>query len=1028
MPTTKQYTLGLDLGGSGGRCLFLDLESGAVLRTARAWSAKASPGGAADLDLERVWSLLGEAIREGLGLLSAKPEDVIGVAAASMRFGSVILDEADRVLLAAPNHDARGVAAALQLAGEHGEALEASGGHWPAPVGLLPRLLSMPAETRARARCAFSVNDWVALRLCGERATDPTQASGTLLLDLAQGSWSSSWIDRLGLNPAIFPSIQAPGQRLGTLRADAAEALGLSVGTPVSMGGGDTQLGLVGLGSLAEGDAAAICGTTLPVQVVVEGPPPSRPGLWVEPHAVPGRFVVESNAGPVGDAIDWLGHLLAPNAPGGGAWLLAQAGAGTPGAGGMLSTFGTQVMDARAMRLPNGDLTLSHLGEPDPAKAGQNLARAVTEGIAFSLRANLEQVTASPASLRLGGRMSESETLARTVAAVCGTPVERGTTGEATALGAALCAAVGAGVYTDLHEAASATEQRERFEPDPNERELLSPLYERWCELQELRRPATDVTQALAIQGMLRGAATAGVAEGAPGNLRILVTADMDADALSAFEQLGDVEYASYRDAKRLLTGPTLVEALQGFDVFVTEIDLVDAGSLLELPDLRVVASCRGDAVNVDVEACSLLGVPVLNAPGRNADAVADLTLAFLLALARKLPEANAFLREPGMEPGDMGAMGRAYGQLRGQELWRRRVGLVGFGAVGRKVAERLLPFGSEVCVYDPWQEREALIRAGVTPVSLETLLEESDFVSLHAAVTEESTGLIGADAFARMKNTAALVNTARAALVDEDALVSALQGGEIAGAALDVFSVEPPGSDHPLLAEASVLATPHLGGNTQQIGAHQGRIVSQDLARLIRGEPTRCALNPDVAAGLDWSEARVLPDAATCAELRDRPPPAVTDLQKKKETAPRKKSPTLAPPAPAAVAVDIDPVRRDEMEARLARFVEAFAHDPAAAAAAADQAVTLHFVLEDVGLEFCLGLRGNASGALGPPSEEAEVVLRLESAVLDRMFGGESRAMDEAMAGNLSFSGDAGKAMTLQQLEADLIRLYSSA
>ena len=594
----------------------------------------------------------------------------------------------------------------------------------------------------------------------------------------------------------------------------------------------------------------------------------------------------------------------------------------------------------------------------------------------------------------------------------------------------------------------------ESIEPDPHDHEVLAPIYARWCELQELRKPSSEVTQSLAIQGMLRGAQAGGGQAAAAPDLRILVTADMDAESLRAFEALGEVEYKSYRDAKRLLTGPTLVEALQGFDVFVTEIDLVDAGSLLELPDLRVVASCRGDAVNVDVGACTQLGVPVLNAPGRNADAVADLTLAFLLALARKLPEANAFLREPGMEAGDMGAMGRAYGQLRGQELWRRTVGLIGFGAVGRKVAERLLPFGAEVIVHDPWQEREALVRERVRPVALDELVRTSDFISLHAAVTEESTGLMGAEAFAAMKAGAALVNTARAALVDEEALEAALTSGHLSGAALDVFSVEPPGSDHPLLAAPGVIATPHLGGNSFQIGAHQGRIVSEDLARLLRGDATRCALNPEVAAQLDWQTARIRPNEATCAALRERPAPTVTDLQKKKDAAPKRKpaskvdrveeaapqpdlpaldlpnsdSPDSDSPDSAPEQVAVDPVRRAEFGARLARFVAAFAEDSAAAKAAVGQQVTLHFVLEDVGLEFALGLRGEASGALGPPVEEAEVMLRMKSEVLDRMFGGESRAMDEAMSGHLSFSGDAGKAMTLQQLEEDLIRLYTGA
>jgi autoinducer 2 (AI-2) kinase len=363
----------------------------------------------------------------------------------------------------------------------------------------------------------------------------------------------------------------------------------------------------------------------------------------------------------------------------------------------------------------------------------------------------------------------------------------------------------------------------------------------------------------------------------------MLVAADLDAEALAAFHALGDVTYASYRQVGRLLAGEKLVEALRGYAVFVTEIDLVDAKSLLELPELRVVAACRGDAVNVDAEAAAKLGVPVLHAPGRNADAVADLTVSFLLALARKLPEAITFLRDPAMKAGDLAAMGRAYATLRGRELWRKTVGLVGLGSVGRKVAERLLPFGAELVVFDPWLGAERVLAAGAEPVSLEELLERSDFVSLHAAVTDASRGLIGAAELARMKKGACLVNTARAALVDETALAEALAAGHLAGAALDVFGVEPPGADHPLLVAPGVIATPHVGGNTAEIGAHQGRIVGDDLARLLRGEAPRHLVRREALVGFSWAAPRREPDAEARAWLLARPAPSITDLQRDK-------------------------------------------------------------------------------------------------------------------------------------------------
>jgi autoinducer 2 (AI-2) kinase len=1030
-----RFLMGFDIGGGSGRCALVDVAGGPGLVAARPWSGTGSGGPGNEFDLERMFAALAEAAREVVGRAGPGCQ-VLGIAVAGMRFGSVVEASDGAPILATTNRDARAVGEAFGMAAEAGDDWQRRSGHWPAPILTSARLrwlrVNQPEQLRLAAH-VLSPDAWLAGRLCGERALDRSQAGVTGLFDLAAESWSAEALAALELPAGILPPVVDAGTPLGKLDAAAAEALGLPAGTPVAVGGADTQCALLGMGALAVGSTGAVCGTTLPLQrVVSEARGDAAGALWLEPHVLPHHFVLESNAGPTGECLDWLGAALYPDAPNPALRLLAEASLAEPGAGGMLSTLGAQVMNARQLALPVGDLTLSHL-LGSAAEARPRMARAVVEGLAFAVRANLEQLeAAAPASvgtpLRLGGGMSRSGTWTSLLAEALGEPVEVASFSESTVLGAALCAGVGAGVYGSLAEAAEAQVQVATVVPEPAAVERYAGIYPRWREIGALRQESQAAVQGHAIQALISGASGAGSAARAAARPRILVTADLDPQALEQLGEIGEVESASYREVGRLLTGPPLVEALQGFSVFVTEIDLVDSRSLLELPELQVVATCRGDAVNVDVAACTTLGVPVLHTPGRNADAVADLTLAFLLALARKLPEATAFLRDPQVEAGDMGSMGRAFGTLRGQELWRKTVGLVGLGAVGRQVAARLRPFGVRVLSFDPWIDAEAAALAGVELVELDPLLAASDFVSLHAAVTDASRGLMGASAFAAMKPGAFLVNTARAALVDEDALLAALEDGSLAGAALDVFNVEPPGADHPLLRSGRVIATPHVGGNTFEIGAHQGRIVSDDLARLFAGETPHHLLNREVLDAFDPSGAapRPEPDAATRAELLEHPPPSVTDLQRdKKKPAASRPAEAAAPTARSAA----DEAARGRMRAILESFTTAFGQDPAVAARAAGGDVTLHFHVTDLDLEFFLQLReGAVAAGVGAPAQPAPVALKMRAQVLDGMLSGRINATQEAMNGGISFSGDAGKAMTLMQLQDDLQRLYVAA
>jgi len=1042
-PTNPIYLIGFDVGGSGGRCLLVDAGTGAAWSASRSWTHPAVPGTGgtgADLDLPALWRKLGEATREVLARAGAEPGQVAGVAASAMRFASVVLDGQGGVIQAAPNRDARAAAEAFALALEHGEALAAATGHWPAPVMAGARLLHLakhdPAGS-ARAAHLLSLNDWLTWRLCGLVASEPSQAGGTGLFDLHARDWAWDWVERLGLRRALFPELRRAGERAGELGAEAAAALGLRAGTPVAVGGADSQCGLLGAGALLPGALCAVAGTTTPVMRVCERPPhDAKARLWIGHHVVDGLWVAESNAGPAGEALAWAGRILAPDAPEPAARLLAEASRAPVGACGYRSTFGAQIGDARALSLPVGDLTLCHLaGDGEQGRAA--FARAIVEGMACALRGNVEQLVEIAGGearlLHLAGGMSRSAVWSQIVADVLGVPVRVGREPDATALGAALCAGVGAGVFASLDAAAGAlAAARETREPEPEAAKLYQGVYESWRALRAAREPAAGLAVAAALPGMLAHAARSGAVKTMAERPRMLVTASLDDESLERLRALGPVEYAPFRERMRLLTGDALVSALAGVQVFVTEVDVVDARSMAALPELRVVASCRGDAVNVDVEAATALGIPVLNAPGRNADAVADLTVAYLLVLARKLVAANQFLRDPAVGAGDMGKLGQAFQALRGRELWRKTVGLVGLGAVGRGVARRLAGFGVRVLVFDPFLPPEQVVLAGAEPATLDALLAESDFVSLHAPVTPETEGLIGVRELARMKPGACLVNSARAALVDEEALVAALARGHLGGVATDVFPLEPPGHDHPLLAFDNVVATPHVGGNTVEVAAHQGRIIAEDLALLLAGERPRHALNPAATEGFALSRARPVLDEARLAALAARPAPAVTDLQKKPARKAARSAVAPAAPAPAVArpAQAAPPAAVVEAMGRVVRaFTEGIAADRALRGFAAGKDVTLHFELSDLPIEFHFRLRGGAvTAGPGAPEEDAEVSLRMRADVLDGMFTGRVNPMQSALSGGLSFSGDAAKAMTLQQIQADLSRLYRAA
>jgi D-3-phosphoglycerate dehydrogenase len=314
-------------------------------------------------------------------------------------------------------------------------------------------------------------------------------------------------------------------------------------------------------------------------------------------------------------------------------------------------------------------------------------------------------------------------------------------------------------------------------------------------------------------------------------------TAPLRGPGLDQLRGLGEVVLDPWIDHQplRLYDGAALAERATelGATVLICEADECK-GPVLDLP-LEAIGSTRGDPTNVDVAGATARGIPVLRAPGRNADGVAELAVGLLLAVTRHLVTADRDVRE-----GQVYRDGSIpYQRFRGWQLAGRTAGLVGLGAVGRATRWRLEGLGLRVIASDPF--------ATDATHDLDDLLAEADVVSMHAAVTPESLGLLSRERFARMRKGAIYVNAARAGLHDLDALTAALASGHLGGAALDHFEGESISVDHPLLAMPNVVLTPHIGGATYDTETNHTTLMAEGLAALLRGEPPTNLANPEV-------------------------------------------------------------------------------------------------------------------------------------------------------------------------------------
>ena len=313
----------------------------------------------------------------------------------------------------------------------------------------------------------------------------------------------------------------------------------------------------------------------------------------------------------------------------------------------------------------------------------------------------------------------------------------------------------------------------------------------------------------------------------------VLIAEELSPATIDALGPDFDVRHVDGTDRPALLSALADANA-----VLIRSATKVDAEAIAAAPVLNVVARAGVGLDNVDIKTATTAGVMVVNAPTSNIISAAELTVGHILSLARRIPAAHASLAG--------GAWKRS--SYTGTEIFEKTVGIIGLGRIGALIAARLQAFGVSVVAYDPYVTPTRAQQLGVQLLELDELLAQSDFVTIHMPKTPETTGMIGAEQFARMKPTAFVVNVARGGLIDEEALHDALVAKTIAGAGLDVFVSEPP-KESPLLSLPNVVVTPHLGASTDEAQEKAGVSVARSVRLALAGELVPDAVN--VAGGV---------------------------------------------------------------------------------------------------------------------------------------------------------------------------------
>jgi autoinducer 2 (AI-2) kinase len=505
---TGSYLLAIDAGTGSCRAMLFSEKGSQIAASLREWVHREPPGvpGGQDFDVAANWRLIAACIADALGQAGATGAEVRAVAATSMREGIVLYDAAGQEIWACPNVDSRSAQEAAELIADgSAERIYATGGDWvsittPARLRWLAR---HRPDILAAARGLGMLSDWIATRLSGVLATEPSSGSSSGMFSLADRTWSQEIATICGIDPEILPPVTDPGTVIGTVTRGAAEETGLAEGTPVVAGGADTQLGLLGAGA-RENEYTVVGGTFWQNTILLDRPlvdPKTR--LRTLCHVIPGQWMVEGIGFYCGMSMRWFRDAFCPAEVAAArdlgldpyVLMEEQAAQIPPGSGGVVAIM-SNLMNAR--RWVHAAPSFLGFDLSDPAGSGRGACiRAIEEAAAYVVRGHRDILTeltgVTFTDLVFTGGAAKGILWPQIIADVTGVPVHVPAVKESSALGAAICAGAGAGIYGSLTELESGLRIRAAtFEPDLTASSAYGERYANWRQVYQRMLAATD--------------------------------------------------------------------------------------------------------------------------------------------------------------------------------------------------------------------------------------------------------------------------------------------------------------------------------------------------------------------------------------------------------------------------------------------------------------------------------------------------------------------------------------------------------